>query len=267
MTMRHIGGVRVMDERLVLVERQGAVAYVTLNRPDKLNVLNSALIVEATHAIADLDEDDGPRVIVLRGAGRAFVAGADVREMRELSASSAREFITRLHGLFAMIGSSEAIVIAAVHGPALGAGCELVAACDLRIAARSATFGMPEVRVGMPSVIEAAFLVPLIGLGRAQHLVYTGDVISADEALHWGLVTSVVADDRLVAATEELAERLAGFAPTAMRLQKSLVRRWFYTDAMDLAVKLGIDHYAQAFETTEPRQAIDAFLERREQRF
>ena len=256
-----------MDESLVLVERRGAVAQVTLNRPAKLNVLNTALIVEATHAIADLEDERVPRVIVVRGAGRAFVAGADVREMRDLSASNARDFITRLHGLFAMIGSSSAIVIAAVHGPALGAGCELVAACDLRIAADSATFGMPEVRVGMPSVIEAAFLVPLIGLGRAQHLVYTGDVISAGEALQWGLVNRVVSDADLEPAADELAERIAGFAPTAIRLQKSLVRRWFYTDAMDLAVKLGIDHYAQAFETHEPRQAIDAFLEKREAHF
>ncbi len=256
-----------MDESLVLVQRRGAVATVTLNRPDKLNVLNTAMIVEATHAIADLEAEHGPRVIVLRGAGRAFVAGADVREMRDLSASSAREFITRLHGLFAMIGSSAAIVIAAVQGPALGAGCELVAACDLRIAADSATFGMPEVRVGMPSVIEAAFLVPLIGLGRTQHLVYTGDVIPAGEALQWGLVNRVVPDAGLDDAADELADRIAGFAPTAMRLQKSLVRRWFYTDAMDLAVKLGIDHYAQAFDTQEPRQAIDAFLDKREFRF
>lgn len=256
-----------MDEPLVLVQRRGAVAQVTLNRPAKLNVLNTALIVEATHAIADLEAENGPRVIVLRGAGRAFVAGADVREMRDLTASSAREFITRLHGLFAMIGSSDAIVIAAVHGPALGAGCELVAACDLRIAAQSASFGMPEVRVGMPSVIEAAFLVPLIGLGRAQHLVYTGDVIAADQALQWGLVTRVVADAELDTAAADLADRLAGYAPTALRLQKSLVRRWFYTDSMDLAVKLGIDHYAQSFETTEPRQAIDAFLDKRDFRF
>lgn len=256
-----------MDESLVLVQRRGAIASVTLNRPAKLNVLNTALIVEATHAIADLEAEQGPRVIVIRGAGRAFVAGADVREMRDLNASSAREFITRLHGLFAMIGSSDALVIAAVHGPALGAGCELVAACDLRIASQSATFGMPEIRVGMPSVIEAAFLVPLVGLGRAQHLVYTGEVISAGEAQQWGLVSRVVPDADLDTTIEEFADRLAGFAPTALRLQKSLVRRWFYTDAMDLAVKLGIDHYAQSFETQEPRQAIDAFLDKRDFRF
>jgi enoyl-CoA hydratase/carnithine racemase len=256
-----------MDEPLVLVERRGAVATVTLNRPAKLNVLNSPLIAAASQAIADLDADSNPRAIVLKGAGRAFVAGADVREMRELDAHGARDFITRLHGLFATIRTVNAIVIAAVRGPALGAGCELVAACDLCVAAESATFGMPEVVVGMPSVIEAALLVPLIGLGRAQHMVYTGEVIDAREAERWGLVARVVQDAELDAAADALADRVAGFSPTAMRLQKSLVRRWFYTEAMDRAVKLGIDHYEQAFEVPDPRLAIDAFLEKRPIRF
>lgn len=256
-----------MDEPLVLVERRGHVAHVTLNRPAKLNVLNTPLILAATKQLAALDEDGGPRVIVVSGAGRAFVAGADVREMRELNPSGAREFITRLHGLFATIGRARAIVLGAVRGPALGAGCELVAVCDLRIAGEGATFGMPEVRVGMPSVIEAALLVPLIGLGRAQYLVYSGEVISAQEALAWGLINRVVPDVALEEAAGALADRLAGFSPTAMRLQKSLVRRWYYTDATDLAIKLGIDHYAQSFEAPDARIAIDAFLERREARF
>lgn len=256
-----------MDEPLVVVERRRHVAFVTLNRPAKLNVLNSALILQATQAIAALDEDNGPRVIVLSGAGRAFVAGADVREMRDLNPAGAREFITRLHGLFATIGRARALVLGAVRGPALGAGCELVAVCDLRIAGDGATFGMPEMRVGMPSVIEAALLVPLIGLGRTQYLVYTGDVIPAVEALAWGLINRVVPDAALDAEAAALAERLAAFSPTALRLQKSLVRRWFYTDATDLAIKLGIDHYAQSFEAPDARLAIDAFLERREHRF
>lgn len=256
-----------MDEPLVLRVRRGPVAYLTLNRPAKLNVLNSALIAQATRAIVDLDEDGGPKVVVLRGAGRAFVAGADVREMREFDPPAAREFITHLHGLFAAIAATDALVVASVHGPALGGGCELAAVCDLRIAAASATFGMPEVRVGMPSVIEAALLVPLIGLGRAQHLVYTGDVIGAAEAHQIGLVNQVVPDAELEEATEALVRRLAAFSGTALRLQKSLVRRWYYDESFDRAVKLGIDHYAQAFTVPDPREAIDAFLERREIRF
>ena len=249
-----------MTEPLVLVERRGAIARLTLNRPAKLNALNSELVAEVTRAIADLESDGGPQVIILRGAGRAFVAGADVREMREFDPSAAREFITHLHGLFATVRTADALVLAAVHGPALGAGCELAAVCDLRIAAASATFGMPEIRVGMPSVIEAAVLVPLIGLGRAAHLVYTGDTIGAVEALQIGLVSRVVPDAELDAEAETLAAQLASYSPTALRLQKSLVRRWYYDEAFDRAVKLGIDHYAHAFEVPDPREAIDAFL-------
>jgi enoyl-CoA hydratase len=256
-----------MDEPLVLVERREALATVTLNRPAKLNALNSALIAEATRAFADLDGDEGPKVVILRGVGRAFVAGADVREMRRFSPQQARDFITHLHGLFSTIRGIDALVLAAVRGPALGAGCELAAACDLRIAGESAVFGMPEVRVGMPSVIEAALLVPLIGLGRAQHMVYTGDVIDADEAQQIGLVSRVVADVELDGAAHALAHQIAGYSRTALRLQKSLVRRWYYTEALDRAVKVGIDHYAHAFEVPDPRDAIDAFLEKREIRF
>ena len=256
-----------MDEPLVFVEQRGAVARLTLNRPAKLNVLNGELIAAATRAVADLDGEDGPKVVILRGAGRAFVAGADVREMREFTPASARSFITQLHGFFSTISAADALVVAQIHGPALGAGCELAAVCDLRVAGRSATFGMPEVRVGMPSVIEAAVLVPLIGLGRAQHLVYTGDVIGADEALTWGLVTRVVADAELEPAVDALADQLAGYSRTALRLQKSLVRRWYMNESLDRAVKLGIDHFAHAFEVPDPRDAIDAFLARREIRF
>jgi enoyl-CoA hydratase/carnithine racemase len=256
-----------MAEPLVLVERTGAVARVTLNRPEKLNVLNSALITAATRAFADLDGEDGPKVVLLRGAGRAFVAGADVREMRELDPASAREFITHLHGLFSTIASISPLVIAVVRGPALGGGCELVAACDLRLAGEGAIFGMPEVRVGMPSVIEAALLVPLIGLGRAQELVYTGDTISAAEAKAAGLVNRFYPDADLDAEAEALAVRLAGYSRAALRLQKALVRRWYYDESFDRAVKLGIDSYAHAFETPDPRRAIDAFLARREIRF
>jgi len=256
-----------MDKALVQVRREGAVAWVTLDRAAKLNVLNSALIAEAMHAFADLGALDPPKVIVLRGAGRAFVAGADVREMRELDPNGARAFITSLHSLFATIAGIPPLVIAAVHGPALGAGCELVAVCDLRIATEGATFGMPEVRVGMPSVIEAAVLVPLIGLGHTQHLVYTGDVIDAREAHRIGLINKVVPEAALETEAAALAQRLAAYSGTALRLQKSLVRRWYYNEAFDRAIKQGIDHYASAFETADPRDAIDAFLSRSEIRF
>lgn len=254
-------------EPLVLIERDGHVVTVTLNLPAKLNVLNSELVAEGRRAFESFVGADGPRVVVLKGAGRAFVAGADVREMRDLSPPTARAFISGLHDFFAAIMALDAVVIAAIRGPALGAGCELVAACDLRIAADNAIFGMPEVRVGMPSVIEAALLPPLVGLSRAQWLVYTGDVIDAQQALAMGLVGQVVPESALDAEAAALAQRLAGYSPTAMRLQKAIVRRWFQGEAYREAIGFSIDSYERNYEVPDARDAITAFLEKREHRF
>ena len=255
------------DEALVVVERLGRVAVLTLNRPRRLNVLNSELIRAGTQALAELGADERLAAVVLTGAGRAFVAGADVREMREFGAEQARDFITHLHGLFGTIRSLDQIVIAAVNGPALGAGCELAAVCDLRVAAEDATFGMPEVRVGVPSVIEAALLVPLIGLSRAAEWAYTGDVVSAAEAERWGFVNRLVPPGGALQAALTLAEQLAAYSRNALRLQKSLVRRWYYDDTMDHAIKGGIDHFAAAYQTGDPHEAMTAFLEKRPPRF
>ncbi len=256
-----------MDDAPVLVSRTGRVAVVTLNRPARLNVLGSELIRAAHTALADLGGDESLSVVVLTGAGRAFVAGADVREMRDFGPDEARTFITHLHGLFAAIRGLDSVVIAAVNGPALGAGCELAAACDLRVAAEDATFGMPEVRVGIPSVIEAALLVPLIGLSRAAEWVYTGDVVDAATAERWGFVNRLAPAGGAVDAAMGLATQLAGYSPNALRLQKSLVRRWYDDETLDRAIKLGIDHFAAAYRGPDPREAMTAFLEKREPRF
>lgn len=256
-----------MADGLVRAGRSGRIGTLVLDQPARLNVLNRALVRAATEAFVELGSDETLSVVVLTGAGRAFVAGADMREMRDFGPEEAREFITHLHALFATIRGIDQIVIAAVNGPALGAGCELAAACDLRIAAEDASFGMPEVRVGIPSVVEAALLVPLIGLSRAAEWVYTGDVVSAVEAERLGFVNRLAPPGEALDAALALAERLASYSPTALRLQKSLVRRWYYDETMDRAVKLGIDYLAQAFAGPDPREAMTAFLEKREPRF
>jgi enoyl-CoA hydratase len=256
-----------MEQPPVIVRRAGRVGRITLNRPERLNVLGSELIQAATASFAELGSDETLSVIVLDGAGRAFSAGADVRELRDFKPDQARDFISHLHGLFATIRGLDQVVVAVVHGPALGAGCELAAACDLRVAAATATFGMPEVRVGLPSVIEAALLVPLIGLSRAAEWVYTGDVVSAAEAERQGFVNRLVPEEALAAALE-LAGRLATYSRHALRLQKALVRRWYYDETLDRAVKLGIDAFVAAYrDSDDPREAMTAFLERRAPRF
>lgn len=251
---------------LVSVRRDDGVAWLRLNRPRKLNALSSPLIAAATEALARIDRDRGIRVIVLAGSGKAFSAGADVQEMRELDEASARAFISRLHELMETVRRLEPVVIAAVHGHCYGGALELAAACDLRIAAAGARFGMPEIRVGMPSVIEAALLVPLVGLGRAADLVLSGDVISAEEARGMGLVTRVVPDAELEDAASRLANQIAAFSGPALRLQKRLLRTW-QGAAQDDAITAGIDIFAEAFRSPNPREALNAFLAGREPRF
>jgi enoyl-CoA hydratase len=243
----------------------GAIALLRLRRPEKRNVFNRELIAQAHATVDRLARLDDVSVAVLTGEGASFCAGADVVEMRELTPETAADFIRRLHELLAAIRDAPQVVIAAVNGHALGAGCELIAACDLRIAATDAVFGMPEIRVGIPSVIEAALLVPLVGLGRAAEMVYTGATLTAAEARAIGLVNQLVAPESLLDEALARARELAAFSPTALRLQKRLVRSWAGA-ALDAAVEQSIPRFADAFRTPDARAAMAAFLERRRER-
>src|SRR5579863_3547573 len=185
----------------------GRVAWVTVDHPGKLNVLNRQLIDELIRTIRSLAGDDKLRAVVLTGAGeRAFIGGADIRDLATLDRSTATEFIAALHLACEALRDLPVPVIARIHGFALGAGLEVAAACDLRIASEHARFGMPEVRVGIPSVIEAALLPGLIGWGRTRRLLLTAETIDAATAQSWGLVEEVVPADQLDAAVEQLVE-------------------------------------------------------------
>jgi enoyl-CoA hydratase len=178
---------------MILTQQEGSIATLTINRPEALNTLTHELILNLTKEVNRWSAEKEIRVIILTGSGdRAFVGGVDVRAMMDLTPDGAERFITDLHRFFLAIRQSEKIVIASVNGFALGGGLELVASCDLRIASDRACFGMPEVRVGIPSVIEAACLPRLIGLGRAAEMVYTGERVDAQEAWRIGLINQVV---------------------------------------------------------------------------
>lgn len=249
------------------VEQRGRVALLRFIRPDKLNIFNRAAIAALHAALNELAQNISTLgAVVITGSGRAFVGGADVREMRDLDPGSARTFISELHASFAAIQALPVPVIAAINGYALGAGCELVAACDLRIASETALLGMPEIKVGIPSVIEAVLLVPLVGLGKATELVLTGDPIDAREAERIGLVNRVVAPEKLEEEALALAEKLSSYSPQAVRLQKQLINRWLNLSTEE-AIQAGIASFAQAFTTTEPHEAMSAFLEKRPARF
>src|SRR5579863_8805472 len=238
----------------------GHVARVTIDNARKLNTLNRALMVEIVETIERLEADAALRLVILSGAGeRAFVGGADIAELAALDGESARDFITLVHRCCDGFRRLAVPVIARIDGYALGAGLELAAACDLRVASEGAQFGMPEVRVGIPSVVEAALLPQLIGHGRARRLLLTGEMIGAAQALAWGLVDHVAPPAQLDAAVEQFAAAILMGGKHALRLQKALIADW-QDLSTSAAIARGIDAFTEAYATDEPRQMAGARL-------
>jgi enoyl-CoA hydratase len=253
---RAMGVIIARDDRA----EGGHIIRLTIDNAAKLNSLNRALIVEIIDAVTALGADPRLRLLVLTGAGeRAFVGGADISELAALDQESAREFITLVHHCCNALRRLPVPVIARIDGYALGAGLELAAACDLRVASERAVFGMPEVRVGIPSVVEAALLPQLIGYGRARRLLLTGVTIDAEEALAWSLVDAVAPPDRLDAMVERFAAAILAGGPQAIRLQKRLILDWQELPT-DAAIARGIDIFAEAYATDEPRRMAGARL-------
>ena len=254
-----------MADGAVHVARDGGVAHVTLDRPP-LNLFEPRLIAALREAFERLAHEADLRVIVLTGAGRAFQAGMDVNVLRGLDVASAKALISSLHAAIAAVHAAPVPVIGRINGAALGAGFELAIACDIRIAVSDAPLGLPEVQVGVPSVIEAALLPAAIGPARAAELLFTGDPVRGDEAARWGLVNRAVAPADLDAAVARVVDRILAAAPGAIRLQKELVMRWRETD-LRTAVHYGINAFATAYATDEAREGATAFLEKREPRW
>lgn len=239
------------------------VAVVTIRNAGSLNILGSAVIDQLREAIEALAGESRVRVLVLRGTGdKAFVAGADIKEMGVMEEASGRLFIDKLRQLCDAVRLFPTPVIARMPGWALGGGLELAAACDIRIASNRAQFGMPEVKVGIPSIIHAALLPRLIGQARANWLLLTGDNIDAAQALNWGLVDTVVPLDRLDDEINRLARQFAHYGSSVLRQQKRLLREW-QTQPLEDAIRNGVSEFASAFATGEPRQYMDAFIHKK----
>ena len=252
---------------LFRVEREerpegGRLVRLTIDNAAKLNSLNSALMEEIVATMAAVAADPDLRLAILTGAGsRAFVGGADIAEIASLDHATARRFITLVHRCCAAFRHLPVPVIARIEGYALGAGLELAAACDLRVASENSVFGMPEVAIGIPSVVEAALLPRLVGTGRARRLVLTGETINAAVALSWGLVDIVAPAEALDAAVEQLARPILAAGPYAIRLQKSLILDWEELPA-EAGIARGIDAFVSAFDTDEPARMAGAALAR-----
>ena len=241
----------------------GHVAYVTVNNPQKRNTLG----IPGKRAIADtfnqLAKDDRLRVAVITGAGdKSFIAGADIAEMKDLDAGQALTEHTLTHMANKSIRMLPVPVIARINGWCLGFGMELAAACDMRIGVNTAKFGMPEVRVGIPSGMEANLLPALIGWGKTAELVFTGDIIDADEAYRCGFLQKLVPAAEFGGAVEKMVASILLGGPRAIRLQKPLLRDW---ERMSIAegIQQGIRACVAARDTDEPRRMMEAFIARK----
>jgi enoyl-CoA hydratase len=242
------------------------IAMVTIDNAAKLNTLNTPVMTDLIAAVEALAADDGLRAVVLRGAGeRAFIGGADIDEMSSLDPASARAFITLVHRSCDVFRRLPVPVIARIQGYVFGAGVEVAAACDMRVAAADAKFGMPEVRLGIPSVVEAALLPQLIGWGRTRQWLLTGDTVDAATAHAWGLVEEAVPAEQLDAVVERLLGSILASGPHAIRLQKALITEWEELPLRQ-AVQRGIDRFAEAWQTDEPRAMMRSFLQDRARR-
>lgn len=250
----------------ILVERKDHVARVTINRPDKLNALNAKVIHELTRAFLDLvhARDEEPvRCVILTGAGpKSFVAGADISEMANMTSAEARRFAEAGHRLGQILEGARFPVIAAVNGFALGGGCELALACDFIFAADNAKFGQPEVNLGViPGFGGTQRLARRVGIGKARELIYTGDMLTAEQALAIGLVNAVFPAADLLTKAEETAQKIASKGPLAVAASKRVM---FHGADVSLvtANQLEAEAFSVLFGSDDQKIGMKAFVEK-----
>src|SRR5712671_1812226 len=240
-----------------------SVVRLTICSAGSLNILSSAVTDAVREGLTSLGTDRDIRAVILAGQSeKSMIGGADIREMAKLDQKSAEAFITRLRDLCEAVRAFPAPVIARLPGWCLGGGLEVAAACDFRIAAHDAKFGMPEVRVGIPSVIHAALLPRLIGWGRARWLVMTAENIDAPTALAWGLVNVVAPAGGLDAAVEHTVKALLECGPEALRAQKALLHQWEELPLTE-SVNLSVGVFGKSFLSGEPQRMMQDFLNRK----
>lgn len=250
---------------LKLEERAaGRVAWVSINNQAKRNAISPRIASTIAELFTDLSRDDALRAVVLTGAGElAFSAGADVEVMRDLNAATARAFIQSLHQAIDAVRKCPVPVIGRLRGYCFGGALELAAGCDFRIGDESVVIGMPEVRVGIPSVIEAALLPRLIGWGKTREMLLLGGTYDAEESLQMGILQKLVSTRELDQAVEAWIEQLLSNGPNAVRSQKRLMSKW---ETLDLtkSIAVGIDHFSDAFESDEPATMLALALKPRQ---
>jgi len=246
----------------VLYEVKDHVAIITLNRPDSLNALNLDLLGDLDKVISQAENDLDVYVLIITGAGRSFVAGADIMQMKDLEPNEAKTFGKYGSSVFSKIEAISKPVIAAVNGFALGGGCELAMACDIRVAGTKAKFGQPEVSLGViPGFGGTQRLPRIVGLAKAKELIYTGQTVSAEEALRIGLVNHVVPDDELMSQAMELAVKIARNAQIAVRQSKMAINKGMQCDVLT-GMAIEMQAFALCFSTEDQKEAMTAFVDK-----
>ena len=251
----------------VLVERRERVAIITINRPEKRNALNIQTRAEGAAALDELAADDSVRVVIFTGAGdKAFIAGADIAEFAERTALSQREVMLQ-RGLFNAVDSFPKPIIAMVNGYCLGGGCEVALACDLRFASESASFGQPEINLGIiPGGGGTQRLTRLFGEGKAMEMILSGEIINAQEAYRLGLVNQVVPADQLLTKSMEIVSRIAEKSPIAVRFAKEAVKLASRSN-LDEGLRREVDLFSLCFSSEDKDEGVRAFLEKRKPEF
>ncbi len=259
-------GVILVDN--IVFQVDGHLAEITINRPKALNALNSATLKELQVVIEEIANNSEIRVVILTGSGKkAFVAGADITEMKEMNAIEARAFGRLGQKVFSSLENLPQVVIAAVNGFALGGGCELSMACDMRLASTKAKFGQPEVGLGItPGFAGTQRLPRLVGKGRAKELIYTADVIDAQEAYRIGLVNKIYEPEELLDKARELAHKIISKGPCAVSLAKSAINNGLNMDT-ESAFNYEAEIFGLCFATKDQKEGMAAFVDKRKADF
>ncbi|MFW5663496.1 MAG: enoyl-CoA hydratase/isomerase family protein [bacterium] len=253
-----------MEYQGFTLEVKEKVALITMSRPKSLNALNSHVIADFNRAVKDLSQNKDVRALIITGEGRAFIAGADIKELSSMKSDSAYNFSRKGQQAFERLEQMDIPVIAAVNGFALGGGCELAMACDIRIASTTAKFGMPEVTLGlMPGFAGTQRLTRLVGYSNAMYMMTTAEPVTAEEALRLGLVQMVTEPQQLMEKSWEVARKIASNGKYAVKAVKELARKSTYTP-MEFGSELEAEAFAGLFGRPEADEGMLAFVEKRQ---
>ena len=258
----------MLEYNTLLLEMKNGIGTLTINRPKNLNALNKEVLEELTQVLKAIEKDEDIHVLIVTGAGeKAFVAGADIKEMKDKNAIESRDFSTLGNAAFSQLENLRQPTIAAVNGFALGGGCELAMACDIRIGSVNAKFGQPEVGLGItPGFGGTQRLSRLVGLAKAKELIYTAKTINANEAMTIGLLNQIAEPADLIAEAEKMSQAIMKQSPLAVEASKKVINRGYEMDLVH-GLEMEAEMFGALFATEDQKEGMTAFTEKRKAAF